>query len=94
VFRRPDARGCALHGFALDRGEDYHTVKPMVSALFPVTFGDGALLCSEELADGSLICAGDGPTAYEMARDELKYYFGGALVAELDELASAPPPAR
>jgi hypothetical protein len=89
VFLRRDARGCALHGFALDRGEDYHAIKPMVSALFPVTFGGGALLCSEELADGSLICAGEGPTAYEMARGELEYYFGGALVAELDRLASA-----
>ena len=57
-------------------GEDYHVLKPMVSALFPVTFGGGALLCSEELTDGSLVCAGEGPTAYEMARDELAYYFG------------------
>jgi hypothetical protein len=92
VFRRRDARGCALHGFALDRGVDYHALKPMVSALFPVTFGDGALLCSEELADGSLICAGEGPTAYEMARGELEYYFGSALVAELDRLAGACRP--
>jgi hypothetical protein len=89
VFLRRDARGCTLHGFALDRGDDYHAVKPMVSALFPVTFGSGVLLCSAELTDGSLICAGEGPTAYEMARGELEYYFGGALVSELDGLASA-----
>ena len=89
VFLRRDARGCALHGFALERGEDYHAIKPMVSALFPVTFGSGALICSEELADGSLICAGEGPTAYEMARSELEYYFGGALVTELDLLAGS-----
>jgi hypothetical protein len=85
--RGKDARGCALHGFALDRAEDYHAIKPMVSALFPVTFGSGALLCSEELADGSLVCAAEGPTAYEMAREELEYYFGSALVEELDRLA-------
>jgi hypothetical protein len=54
-----------------------------------VTFGAGALLCSEELADGSLVCAGEGPTAYEMARAELAYYFGDALVGELDLLASS-----
>ena len=90
VFLRRDARGCALHGFALERGEDYHAIKPMVSALFPLTFGSGALLCSEELADESLICAGDGPTAYEMARSELEFYFGGALVAELDLLVASP----
>jgi hypothetical protein len=91
VFRQRDARGCSLHAFALARGEDYHDLKPMVSALFPVTFGDGALVCSEELVEGSLICAGEGPTAYEMARDELGYYFGSELVAELDRLATTTP---
>jgi hypothetical protein len=88
VFLKREARGCALHGFALERGEDYHAIKPMVSALFPVTFGGGTLLCSEELVDGSLVCGGEGPTAYEMARGELGYYFGEALVAELDLLAA------
>jgi len=87
VFRQPGARGCALHAFALERGEDYHAIKPMVSTLFPVTFGDGALLCSDELEDNSLVCAGEGPTAYEMARSELRHYFGDALVTELDALA-------
>jgi Fe-S-cluster containining protein len=87
VFLRRDARGCALHAHALAQGEDYHAIKPMVSALFPVTFGEGTLLCSEELVDGSLVCAGDGPSAYEMARGELAYYFGVELVTELDALA-------
>ena len=84
VFLRRGARGCTLHAFAIDRGVDYHEVKPMVSALFPVTFGDGTLFCSEELLDDSLICAGDGPTAYEMARSELSWYFGPELIDELD----------
>jgi hypothetical protein len=88
VFRVAGGRGCALHAFALRCGEDYHGIKPMVSSLFPVTFGDGALLCSDELADGTLICAGDGPTAYDMAREELRYYFGAELVAELDAMAA------
>jgi len=90
VFRLAGARGCALHAYALERGEDYHDIKPMVSSLFPVTFGGGALLCSDELADGSLVCAGEGPTAYEMARTELRHYFGDDLVAELDALAERP----
>lgn len=89
VFLRRDARGCALHGYALSRGEDYHAIKPMVSALFPVTFGEGTLFCSEELVDGSLVCAGDGPTAYDMARSELAYYFGAELVVELDALTQS-----
>jgi Fe-S-cluster containining protein len=89
VFRQRLARGCLLHAVALQLGEDYHDIKPMVSTLFPVTFGDGALLCSEELTDGSLVCAGSGPTAYEMARGELAHYFGAALVSELDVVAAS-----
>jgi Fe-S-cluster containining protein len=84
VFLQRDSRGCTLHALALARDEDYHTIKPMVSTLFPVTFGNGSLLCSEELLDGTLVCGGTGPTAYEMARTELAYYFGEELVAELD----------
>lgn len=87
VFRIAGARGCALHAFALERNEDYHAIKPMVSSLFPVTFGGGAIVCSEELLDGTLVCGGSGPTAYEMARAELRHYFGEPLVAELDLLA-------
>ncbi|HEX7977217.1 MAG TPA: hypothetical protein VF461_01340 [Gemmatimonadaceae bacterium] len=88
VFLRRDGRGCLIHAALLARDEDYHALKPMVSTLFPVTFGDGALLCSDELHDESLVCAGDGPTAYAMARTELQFYFGAELVAELDALAS------
>ena len=89
VFLRRDQRGCIIHGALLAAGEDYHALKPMVSTLFPVTFGGGALLCSEELHDGSLVCAGDGPSAYEMARSELAFYFGPEFVAELDAHAAA-----
>jgi hypothetical protein len=88
IFLRRGTRGCTLHALSLETGGDYHLLKPIVSTLFPVTFGGGALLCSEELIDDSLICAGEGPTAYEMARSEIEYYFGEALVMELDNLSS------
>ena len=88
VFRHRTGRGCVLHGFALGAGIDYHDVKPMVSTLFPVTFAEGTLFVSDELDDGTLVCAGDGPTAYEAARPELAYYFGEEFVAELDGLAA------
>ncbi len=91
VFHAPGGRGCMLHSYALSTGRDYHTLKPMVSTLFPVTFGAGALVVSDELEDGSLLCGGDGPTAYAAARDELAYYFGDSLVNELDSLASSAP---
>ena len=86
VFRNPAGRGCLLHAWALAAGLDYHDFKPMVSALFPVTFAEGVLCLSGELADGTLVCAGDGPTAYDAARGELEYYFGQDFVRELDAL--------
>ncbi len=89
VFLNRAGRGCLLHAFALGTSQDYHTLKPIVSALFPLTFGHGTLFVSDELDDGSLVCGGDGPTVYEAARGELAYYFGDALVAELDARAAA-----
>jgi hypothetical protein len=92
VFHDPQGRGCLLHAYALASGQDYHDLKPIVSTLFPVTFGDGALLLSEELEDGTLVCAGEGPTAYAAARPELAHYFGDGFVRELDYLATTAPP--
>jgi hypothetical protein len=86
IFRNEAARGCAIHGYCLEQGLDYHLLKPMVSILFPVTFEQGVLTASGEAVDGSLICSGSGPSLYEGARDELLYYFGPALIAELDGL--------
>lgn len=86
VFRNEGARGCAIHGYCLEQGLDYHLFKPMVSVLFPVTFEQGVLTASGEAADGSLVCSGDGPSLYEGAREELRYYFGSGLIAELDAL--------
>jgi hypothetical protein len=86
VFRSRQGRGCLLHAHSLATGADYHDLKPMVSALFPLTFAEGLLCLSSELAEGTLICGGAGVTAYEAARDELAYYFGDELVAEMDRL--------
>lgn len=89
VFHDRKGRGCLLHGYALATGQDYHTLKPMISTLFPVTFETGALVISDELEDGTLVCAGDGPTVYAAVRGELEYYFGREMVAELDRLEAA-----
>jgi hypothetical protein len=86
VFLNRRGRGCMLHAFALSIGIDYHDLKPMVSALFPVTFAEGVLMASDEVDDGSLVCLGEGPTLYRGARAELAFYFGEALVTELDGL--------
>lgn len=86
IFRNHAGRGCAIHAYCLEQGLDYHHFKPVVSVLFPVTFEHGVLTASGEAADGSLICAGNGPSLYAGARSELGYYFGTGLLAELDQL--------
>jgi Fe-S-cluster containining protein len=91
VFLHRESRGCKLHAFCLAEGLDYHELKPMVSSLFPLTFDGGLLHASDEVHDGSLVCLGEGPTLYEGARGELGYYFGEALVAELDSLSKRIP---
>ena len=90
VFLDRAARGCKIHSYSLQNGLDYHLLKPMVSVLFPLTFEHGLLVPSGEVADGSLACAGEGPTVYDGARAELLYYFGEGLVAELDALSRQP----
>jgi hypothetical protein len=89
VFRVPGGRGCAIHAHCIEAGLDYHDYKPMVSVLFPLTFEHGVLVASSEAVDGSLICAGEGPSLYDGARPELAYYFGEDFVSELDAIKSA-----
>jgi NAD-dependent dihydropyrimidine dehydrogenase PreA subunit len=92
VFLNRAERGCRIHAWCLEHGLDYHALKPLVSTLFPLTFEHGVLVASGELADGSLVCGGDGQTCYQGARGELEYYFGSPLVAELDGLEAAHSP--
>jgi hypothetical protein len=89
VFRSRRGRGCALHSYAVDRGIDYHLLKPMVSSLFPITWDHGLLHPSTEIRDGTLQCIDDGPSLYTGVRGEIDWYFGGRLVAELDAIQGA-----
>lgn len=93
VFLRRDGRGCMIHAFALERGMDYHEIKSMVDCLFPITFADDLLCPADEILDGELVCAGQGPTLYRGVREELRYYFGDACVAALDVLEANVVPA-
>jgi Fe-S-cluster containining protein len=96
VFLNRQGRGCLIHKFCLDRGIDVRDLKPMIAALFPVTFDYGMLHANLEVRDKSLICLNTGPTLYRSARADLEYYFGPELVAELDaietEVLTNPPP--
>jgi Fe-S-cluster containining protein len=99
VFLNRQGRGCLIHKFCLERGLDVRALKPMIAALFPVTFDYGMLHANAEVRDKSLICYNTGPTLYRSARADLEYYFGPELVAELDAIETevlsgqAPPEA-
>lgn len=86
TFQNRETGACKLHSFALEKGFDYHEIKPLISSLFPLTFGDGLLCLGEELYEGSLICMGNGPSCYDAQRNEVLHYFGPELVAELDQI--------
>jgi Fe-S-cluster containining protein len=87
VFLDPAGRGCRIHRFALERGIDVHDIKPMVCLFFPLCHGEGVLRPAVEFELNDLVCQDQGPTIYESTREEVAYYFGPELVAELDRLA-------
>jgi hypothetical protein len=91
VFAERTGRGCRIHAWCLAKGLDYRRLKPLVSMLFPVTFEHGALVPSPEILDGTLACAGQGPSLYQGAREELSYHFGTDFIAELDALTLPSP---
>jgi hypothetical protein len=86
IFLNPSGRGCQLHRFALKKGIDYHELKPFFCSMFPVTYYEGVLVTPEEIDEGLTACLGKGPTLYHGARNEIAYYFGDEIVAELDEI--------
>jgi Fe-S-cluster containining protein len=92
VFLDPAGRGCRLHRFALARGIDVHTIKPMVCIVFPIYFTQGMLHPAIEFEHQDLVCAGTGESIYRGVRDDLAYYFGDAFVAELDAIERAVAP--
>ena len=77
-----------LHSYALQNNIDYHDLKPFFCTVFPVTFFEGVLVIPEEVEEKTLACLGNGPTLYQGAREEIRYYFGDEIVNELDEIAS------
>lgn len=93
VFLDPHGRGCRLHRFALERGIEVQSIKPMVCTLFPLSFDNRELFPACEFDQNDLICQGAGLTLYRAAREEVRYYFGSDMVADLDRLERETPPA-
>lgn len=87
VFQDPVGRGCRIHSFALERGIVVHEIKPMACLLFPLSFDFGELKPAYEFDVDDLVCIGPGPTLYQSSRDDVLYYFGAEIVAELDAMA-------
>ena len=86
VFLNRNSRGCMLHSFSLERKMDYHLLKPLVCAIFPLTFDDGLLIHADEVEDKELVCAGQGLSMYSGVRSELLYYFGEEMIEEIDQI--------
>lgn len=84
IFLNRKGRGCLLHSFAVQEGFNFNDIKPLVSAIFPVTFAEGCLCPSDEILDNELVCRDQGPSLYEGARSDLRHYFGDELIAILD----------
>jgi hypothetical protein len=79
--------GCVLHRYAFEKGFNYRLLKPMFSCLFPLHLGEGLLRPSIETRDKELVCQGSGKSLYESGKEDIRYFFGDAIVKELDEMA-------
>lgn len=85
VFLNREGRGCLLHAWAMEKGRDYHSIKPMVCWMFPVIWDQKVLRPSMDVTDG-LVCVDQGQTLYDSARGELEVVFGPVVIQELDNL--------
>jgi len=84
LFLAHDRRGCAIHRAAVEQGWDFRGVKPTICRLFPLTYGDGAIMVSDDYPDYSCAYEPNAPTLYRVAREALRDIFGDELVGAMD----------
>lgn len=84
LFLTHDKRGCAIHRAALEQDWDFRGVKPTICRLFPLTYGDGAIMVAEDYVDYTCAFEPDAPTLYRVGRDALADIFGEELVRAMD----------
>lgn len=83
TFLAHDRRGCAIHRASIERGWNFHGIKPAICRLFPLSYEQDLLMIAEEYPEYS--CAHvDGPTLYRITRDAFAELFGEELVIALD----------
>jgi Fe-S-cluster containining protein len=85
LFLAHDLRGCAIHRASIEQGWDFRGVKPTICRLFPLTYGDGAIMVSDDYVDYSCAYEPNAPTLYRVAREALADIFGEDLVRAMDE---------
>jgi Fe-S-cluster containining protein len=84
LFLTHDKRGCAIHRAALEQDWDFRGVKPTICRLFPLTYGEGAIMVAEDYVDYTCAFEPDAPTLYRVGRDALADIFGEDLVRAMD----------
>ncbi len=84
LFLSHDKRGCGIHRASLEQGWDFHGIKPSICRLFPLSYGDGTILVSDDYHDYSCAYQDDAPTLYRVARDTIGALFGADLVSAMD----------
>jgi Fe-S-cluster containining protein len=88
LFLAHDKRGCAIHRASIEQGWDFHGVKPSICRLFPLSYGEGTILVSDDYHDYSCAYTDDSPTLYRVARDTIGALFGPELVVAMDAAES------
>ena len=93
MFQNPD-RGCSIHSYCINNNIDIHELKFFACCLFPVKVNKigeihhilttGYEMCSPQL---DLPCRTTGDTSvYETARKDIEYYYGRALITEIEKI--------
>lgn len=84
LFLSHDKRGCAIHRASIEQGWDFRGVKPSICRLFPLSYGEGMIVVSDDYVDYSCAYQADAPTLYQVAREALADLFGPELVRAMD----------
>ena len=84
LFLSHDGRGCAIHRASIERGWDFHGVKPHVCRLFPLSYDEQSIVLSDDYRDYSCALDAAAPSVYRVGRPTLAAIFGDELVTALD----------
>ena len=63
IFLAHDRRGCAIHRASIEQAWDFRGTKPAICRLFPLTYGEGAIMVSDDYEDYSCAYDANAPTS-------------------------------